>query len=141
VVGALALIGGGVGGAWYFGALPAGLLFGGAEVPSPPGPASPSAILIEIPDIIANLNAGGRPVFVKIRAQVELARPADAAAARAAMPRLLDMFNTFLRETRPEELRGSTGVHRLREELVSRANIILRDGAVTDVLFLEIVVQ
>lgn len=137
----LILAAGGAGGAWYAGLLPNPLAADAPAPPSDPGPASPSAVLLELPDIIANLNVTGRPVFVKLRPQLELARPADLAAARAAMPRLLDMFNTFLRETRPEELRGSAGVHRLREELIARANIVLRDGSVTDVLFLEIVVQ
>jgi SpoVK/Ycf46/Vps4 family AAA+-type ATPase len=65
----------------------------------------------------------------------------DTAAVTAAMPRLMDSFTTFLRETRPEELRGSAGIHRLREELIARSNILLRPGAVTDILFVELVVQ
>lgn len=140
-VAVLLLGAGGAGGAWYLGWLPNPFAAATPAAPNDPGPASPSAVLLELPDIIANLNVTGRPVFVKVRAQIELARAADLPAARAAMPRLLDMFNTFLRETRPEELRGSAGVQRLREELIARANIVLRDGSVTDVLFLEIVVQ
>jgi flagellar FliL protein len=57
------------------------------------------------------------------------------------MPRLLDMFTGYLRETRPEELRGSAGTQRLREELLARANIATRPGTVTDVLFVELIVQ
>ena len=138
-VAVLLVTAGGAGGAWYAGLLPFGSVSPDPQAAS--GPASPTAVLVEMPDIIANLNSGGRPVFVKLRPQLELARPADAAAARAAMPRLLDLFNTFLRETRPEELRGSAGMHRLREELMARANIVLRDGSVTDILFIEMVVQ
>jgi flagellar FliL protein len=95
-----------------------------------------------MPEIITNLNvANRRPVYVKLRARIELARSRDTAAVTAAMPRLMDSFTTFLRETRPEELRGSAGIHRLREELIARANIMLRPGTVTDVLFVELVVQ
>ncbi len=39
------------------------------------------------------------------------------------MPRLQDLFQTYLREMRPEELRGSAGTYRLREELIARANV------------------
>lgn len=99
-------------------------------------------VLVDMPEIIANLNAPGRrSVFVRLRSKIEVPRPADAAAVQAAMPRLQDVFTSFLRETRPEELRGSAGTQRLREELVARANIAVRPGVVTDILFVELVVQ
>ena len=59
----------------------------------------------------------------------------------ASMPRLLDLFQTYLREMRPEELRGSAGTYRLREELIARANIALQPTRVVDVLFTELLVQ
>jgi flagellar FliL protein len=57
------------------------------------------------------------------------------------MPRLLDLFQTYLREVRPEELRGSAGTHRLREELIARANLAAHPARVADVLFVEIILQ
>jgi flagellar FliL protein len=50
---------------------------------------------------------------------------------------------------RPDELRGSAGTQRLREELMARANIAVAPPAgstqpaprITDVLFTEILVQ
>jgi flagellar FliL protein len=135
----LLLAGGGAGGAWYAGLLPIG---GAEEHAGAAVPPTPPRSLLPMPDIVANLHASGRrPVYVKLRAQLEVAGEGRAEAAQAAMPRLLDLFNTFLRETRPEELRGSAGMHRLREELIARANIALPEGSVTDVLFVEIVVQ
>lgn len=126
------------GGAWY-------LKLGPFQPPAAEGPPAAvilAPILVDMPEIITNLNvANRRPVYVKLRARIELARSRDVAAVTAAMPRLTDSFTTFLRETRPEELRGSAGIHRLREELIARSNILLRPGAVTDVLFIELVVQ
>jgi flagellar FliL protein len=57
------------------------------------------------------------------------------------MPRIIDLFQTYLREMRPEELRGSAGTQRLREELVARANLVAAPARVVDVLFQEIIVQ
>nr|WP_249681339.1 flagellar basal body-associated FliL family protein [Roseococcus pinisoli] len=94
-----------------------------------------------MPDITANLNAPGRRAFIRVRSQVEVAGAQDAATLRAAMPRLVDLFTTYLREIRPEELRGSAGTHRLREELIARANVAASPARVTDVLFTEILVQ
>jgi flagellar FliL protein len=97
---------------------------------------------VDIPDIVANLNNGNRRVtYVKLHARLELAKPEDAPAVQAAMPRVLDMFQTYLREMRPEELRGSAGTYRLREELISRANVALAPARVADILFTELLIQ
>lgn len=104
--------------------------------------AKPQAVFMDLPEIIANLNAGPRRnSFIKLRPKLELAKAEDEAAIRAAMPRLLDMFQTYLREMRPEELRGSAGTYRLREELIARANIAVAPTRILDVLFPEMIVQ
>ena len=126
------------GGAWHLRLGP----FQAQAPEEPPAVVVLAPVLVDMPEIITNLNvANRRPVYVKLRARIELARARDVAATTAAMPRLMDSFTTLLRETRPEELRGSAGIHRLREELIARTNILLRPGTVTDVLFVELVVQ
>ncbi|MBX9701576.1 MAG: flagellar basal body-associated FliL family protein, partial [Acetobacteraceae bacterium] len=144
----LAAIGGGL---WASGLLNG--LLGGAPPPAAeasaegqaatpaPAPRAPP-VFLDMPDIIANLNVGNRrTAFIKLRSKLELARAEDRAAVEAAMPRLLDLFTTYLREIRPEELRGSAGTFRLREELLARANVAVAPARVTDVLFLEILQQ
>jgi flagellar FliL protein len=132
--------------------LGAGLSFGGILPPlpgmggehaaaqaqaAPPGPA-----FVDLPEIVSNLNAPGRRAsFMRLRAKLEVARQEDVAAVRASMPRLVDLFATYLREVRPDELRGSAGSHRLKEELIARAGIAAAPARVTDVLFVEILVQ
>jgi flagellar FliL protein len=131
------------------GAIGAGVWFSGSLSPAPPPveasagpqPVNRQPVFVSMPDITANLNAPGRRSFIRLKSQVEVAGPQDAAALQAAMPRLVDLFTTYLREIRPEELRGSAGTHRLREELIARANIAAAPARVTDVLFTEILVQ
>lgn len=145
IIGGVVLLAGGGAGAAFFLKLPP---FGGGatmheEAGGTPGvvPGAPP-IFVEIPDIVANLNAGARrPSFVRLKARLEVARQQDVAITTAAMPRLQDLFTTYLREMRPEELRGSIGTQRLREELLARANLATRAGTVTDVLFVELIVQ
>ena len=48
---------------------------------------------------------------------------------------------TYLREMRPEELRGAAGTYRLREELLARVMPAVAPAKVTDVLFTEMLVQ
>lgn len=105
-------------------------------------PAKPPPVFMELPEVIANLNAGPRRnSFIKLRPKLELAKAEDEAAVKAALPRLQDLFQTYLREMRPEELRGSAGTYRLREELLARANIAVAPVRILDVLFPEIIVQ
>jgi len=112
----------------------------GKAVPKPD--AKPAPVFMDLPEIIANLNAGPRRnSFIKLRPKLELAKAEDEAAIKAAMPRLMDLFQTYLREMRPEELRGSAGTYRLREELLARANIAVAPARIVDVLFPEIIVQ
>ena len=144
---------GAIAGLWFGGILPPLLGMGGTtETPTAQQapPPAPQPAFIDLPEIVSNLNAPGRrPSFVRLRARIEIADMQDAALVQAAMPRLVDLFSTYLREVRPEELRGSAGSQRLREELIARATIAIAPEArgdrppprVTDVLFVEILIQ
>jgi flagellar FliL protein len=99
-------------------------------------------VFVELPEMIANLNAPGRRAsYVKMKARLELSKEADQAAFTAAQPRVIDLFQTYLREMRPDELRGSAGTYRLREELIARASLAAAPAQVVDVLFSELLVQ
>jgi flagellar FliL protein len=142
-------------GLWFGGILPPLLGMGpaaeeAATETAEATPPAPQPAFIDLPEIVSNLNAPGRrPSFVRLRARLEVSRTEDVAVVTAAMPRLVDLFATYLREVRPDELRGSAGSQRLREELIARATIAIApevrgDRApprVTDVLFVEILVQ
>lgn len=101
-----------------------------------------SPVFVEVPEIVANLNTGvRRAAFIKLKAKLELARPEDQPIIQAAMPKILDLFQTYLREMRPEEMRNSASTYRLREELVARSNIAGYPGKIVSVLFTEMLVQ
>ena len=138
-------------GLWFSGILPALPGDGGeahaaapahGEAAAPPAAAPRAPAFFDMPDIVANLNVTGRRAsYIRLRSKLELSRPEDAAAIQAVMPRLLDLFTTYLREMRPEELRGSSGTQRLREELIARANLAVAPARVADVLFTELLLQ
>jgi flagellar FliL protein len=99
-------------------------------------------VFADLPDIVANLSSPPHhQSFIKLKAKVELASAADLPPFTASMPRILDLLQTYLRDMRPEELRGSAGTYRLREELIARANIAAAPARVTDLLFVELLVQ
>ncbi len=139
---ALPLILAGVGGGlWFSGVLPH--LLGMEHASKPDMEAKPGPpVFVDLPEMIANLNANSRrPSYVKLVARLEVGKTEDAERIKAAMPRVVDLFQTYLREMRPEELRGSAGTHRLREELIARASIAAAPTRVIDVLFSELIVQ
>ena len=138
------LLAGGGGGAWFAGLLPHGgrREEGRKEDAHAEAKAPAAPVFLDLPDIVANLNAGPRrAAFIKLKAKLELARPEDQAVVQAAMPRVLDLFQTYLREMRPDELRGTAGTYRLREELVARSSIAAQPAHVLNVLFTELLVQ
>ncbi len=130
----------GAGGLWFTGTLPHLLGMDKPRHSTAPSVAPP--VFVTVPEMVANLNAGpDRQSFVKLGAKLEVPGPEDAKRAQEAMPRIVDLFQTYLREMRPEDFQGSEGTWRLREALLSRAAIALAPGRVRDVLFTEILVQ
>ncbi|NVK17413.1 MAG: flagellar basal body-associated FliL family protein [Methylocystaceae bacterium] len=97
----------------------------------------------DLPEILVNLNTTGRKSsFLKIRVSLELANALDVPQVEAVQDRVVDAFQVYLRELRVEDLKGSAGMYRLREELLARVNAAVGPGVkVNDVLFKEMLVQ
>jgi len=134
----LAVIGSGL---WFSGIAPHLLGLGHepakveADTPSQP-------IYIDLPELITNLNNNTpRAIYVKLTVRLEVRKQHDVEKVKAAMPRLQDLFLTYVREMRPQELRGSAGTYRLREELIARANLAATPAKITDVLFTQMLIQ
>ena len=103
---------------------------------------SVGAAFLEIPDMVVNLSsADGQPRFLRLSVQLELKNEADKAMVEQVMPRVVDQFQTYLRELRVRDLRGSAGIYRLQMELLSRVNAAAYPVEVQDVLFQEILIQ
>lgn len=101
-----------------------------------------NVVYFTVPDMIVNLQAErSRPVFLKISLQLELAKAEDQPAVEKVMPRIVDSFQIYLRELRVDELRGSAGIYRLREELLTRVNQAVAPVKVRDLLFKDVLVQ
>ena len=105
--------------------------------------ATPSpAVYYDLPEMLVNLNSSGRKTnFLKLVVSLELENEGDIAQLELVMPRIIDNFQVYLRELRIEDLRGSAGVYRLREELLARVNGAGMSVHVNDVLLKEMLVQ
>ncbi len=105
-------------------------------------PQTKQVVYYNLPEILVNLNAAGRrSSFLKMTISLELDSAADIPRVQAVMPRIVDNMQAYLRELRAEDLRGSAGLFRLREELLARVNAAAQPAKVNDVLFQEVLVQ
>jgi flagellar FliL protein len=137
----LLLLGGG-GAAYVMGMVPPAIEDTGAadQIGGVDDPAS--IVFVDLPDLLINLNADGpRLRFLKIAAALEVRGEKQAEAVRRFVPRILDSFHMYLRAIRPEELQGSEGVYRIKEELLARTNDVIRPAQVRNVLVRELLVQ
>ncbi len=138
----LVLAGGGAG-AWFF-------LFNtndaaqtrtaGAKPAAPIVP--PQVSFFNMPDIVVNIQSpDGSPAYLKLSVSLELATDEEKPGLQVLMPRIVDQFQSYLRELRVDDLRGSEGVLRLKEELLRRINVAAAPYRVRDVLLKQMIVQ
>ncbi|WP_096700322.1 flagellar basal body-associated FliL family protein [Magnetospirillum sp. 15-1] len=114
-----------------------------AEAAAPPPPkAVQAASFMDLPEMLVNLQTTGRKqAFLKLRVALELEAVTDQPRVEQMLPRIIDNFQIYLRELRVEDLQGASGMHLLREELLTRVNAAVKPVKVNDVLFKEMLVQ
>ena len=119
------------------------VLFGGSHESRAAVPVAKPAVFVDLPEVLVNLSNTGsdRTQYLKVKIVLELSDQLLAQQITPVMPRVMDTFQTYLRELRPTDLDGSAGLYRLKEELTRRVNIAIAPSKVNAVLFKEIVVQ
>jgi flagellar FliL protein len=134
--GTLALIAGGGAGAYF-------TLFKAKQAPPPDVPVTKPLVFVDLPEIVVNLaNTGSeRTQYLRIKVVLELPEQKMMEQIQPVMPRVMDAFQTYLRELRASDLDGSAGLYRLKEELTRRVNASISPGRINAVLFKEIIVQ
>lgn len=142
--GLLVILGGGGAGAYLF-------LFSGssqsqqeqaakAEAAKPIVP--PKVAFYDMPDMVVNIQSpDGAPTYLKLSVSLELKGKDEENGLKVLMPRIVDQFQSYLRELRVDDLRGSESVMRLKEELLRRINVAAKPYSVHDVLLKEMIVQ
>jgi flagellar FliL protein len=131
----LLLIGGAGAGVYMSGIL------GGGEAEEEVAKVVAEPVFYDMPDFLVNLSGPPPQHYLKMRVALQLADKESVPRLEAEMPRILDGFQTFLRELRPEDLEGSQGMLNLKEELMRRLALATQEPIVKDVLFKEIIVQ
>ncbi|WP_249696232.1 flagellar basal body-associated FliL family protein [Stappia sp. WLB 29] len=140
VAGLVLLATAGVGGYYFF--------TGGGESAAPDGAAAPDAaveqrpaVFFDLPEMTVNLSSEGRATYLRVRISLEVSDRDMVQKIEPYLPRILDAFQVYLRELRPADLEGSSGLFRLKEELLRRINTAVYPARIEGVLFKEILVQ
>jgi len=136
--GLLALCGLGAGGYYFF-------FSGKSEAAVAANTQIKPPAFLDLPDVLVNLSSAGtgneRTQYLKVKIVLELPDQQLSAQIQPVMPRIMDTFQTYLRELRPTDLDGSAGLYRLKEELTRRVNAAIAPNHINAVLFKEIVIQ
>ncbi len=133
-VGGLAVVGGGGAGGY--------MMFASKGAEKPAAAVVKPASFIDVPEVLVNLSTtGDRTQYLKVKVVLEIPDEKLKEKITPVMPRVMDAFQTFLRELRPSDLEGSAGLYRLKEELTRRVNVAIAPSKINAVLFKEVVVQ
>lgn len=109
---------------------------------SEPETAQKAKVYYNLPEMVVNLSSQDkRAQYLKLKVSLEAKDQKVLDALNPMMPRVLDMFQLYLRELRSSDLEGSAGIYRLKEELLRRINLEIHPHQISRVLFNEIIVQ
>ncbi len=102
----------------------------------------PKVAFYNVPDIVVNIQSqNGNPTYLKLEVTLELKNAKEEQGVKVLMPRIVDQFQSYLRELRVADLQGSASVMRVKEELLRRINVAVAPYRVQDVLLKEMIVQ
>ena len=143
IAAAALLVAGGGGGTYY-------MMRGGSdhdakaetETASHEGEEGGKPSYVEVPPMVVNLRSNdGQQRFLKLRFVLVPAEGTTKEEVTDRLPAILDSFQPFLRELRPEDLSGSAAVFRLKEEMLIRANDAFGHGKIRDILIQDLIQQ
>ncbi len=101
-----------------------------------------TTVFYDLPEMLVNLSpTDGHSSYLKLKVTLELPDARASAAMEPIMPRVQDAFQVYLRALRIEDLDGSGGMFRLKEELLRRVSLAARPVRVRAVLLKEMIVQ
>ena len=101
-----------------------------------------SGLYLDVPPLVVNLrSADGAARFLKIHFVLVPGPAGSVDKLQEKLPLVIDAYQPFLRELRPEDLNGSGAVYRVKEELLIRATQTLGPDQVKDVLIQDLVQQ
>lgn len=104
------------------------------------GPAEPNLVRVSIPDIMVDLSGGARRAHAKVGMSLVVPEK-NAVLSDEEVADIVDLYTVFLRTLGRRDLEGSAATARLETELIRRADLVIGQAVVRDVLFRTLLVQ
>lgn len=99
-------------------------------------------IYFAVPEIMVNLIPNGKKTpFLRLSLKFEMPDEESTKKIEILMPRVTDLFQTYLRQLRMDDLQGSEGIQRLKEELLKRVNAVIKPIEIRAVLLENMLLQ
>ncbi|MGL5011209.1 MAG: flagellar basal body-associated FliL family protein [Paracoccaceae bacterium] len=102
--------------------------------------ALPDIAFVPVESVIVALGDGAQNRHLKFTAQIEVEQ-AHAADVTLLLPRIMDVFNSYLSAVDPVSLEESAAIVRVRAQLLRRVQIVVGEGRARDLLITEFVLN
>ncbi|TAE34923.1 MAG: flagellar basal body protein FliL [Alphaproteobacteria bacterium] len=97
---------------------------------------------LELPEVVANLQSStGGSSFIKAKITIEAPSEEIRVQLEKNQPIIMDAINTYVRELRPNDLKGSAGTFLLQEELTMRVNKAIHPNEINKILIEQLLIQ
>lgn len=90
--------------------------------------------------IVVSMNRGKTKHHLRFKAELEVPA-AHQRDVEKLIPRVVDVFNAFLRALDLDDIEHPTALHNIRAQMLRRAKIVLGDSKVNDLLVTEFVLN
>lgn len=102
-----------------------------------------STIFIPMDEITVNLRQGveNTPSWLKIKVTLEVHGKGNEEVVKNMLPKIVDIFQTYLKELRKSDLDGSFGIYKIKDEMMLRINTILYPAKIEEILFQDFMMQ
>ena len=102
-----------------------------------------STIFIPMDEITVNLRQGveNTPSWLKIKVTLEVHGKSNEEVVKNMLPKIVDIFQTYLKELRKSDLDGSFGIYKIKDEMMLRINTILYPAKIEGILFQDFMMQ
>ena len=103
--------------------------------------ASKLGVVTGLDPFIVNLSGEAGKRYIKVTMQLELSSKEGIEEVQQRMPQIKDSVITVLSSKTTEDLLTVDGKFQLKEQILTRVNILLQTGVVKNVYFVEFVIQ
>lgn len=103
-------------------------------------PAIPDVAFVPVDSVIVAIGDGAENRHLKFTAQIEVEK-SHVADVTLLVPRILDVFNSYLNAVDPLSLDDSAAIVRVRAQLLRRVQVVVGEGRVRDLLITEFVLN